>query len=85
MSLNVDEAREAFRKDRVLNEILGEEFVDTYLKVNKVRCRDKFPDLLYEFSDRDVLVVRVVRQMKTLMGWTDEDEGSAKKRYIENW
>lgn len=38
MSLDVDEAREAFRNDRVLNEILGEEFVDAYLKVNKV-CR----------------------------------------------
>lgn len=37
MSLNVDEARSAFEKDKVLRDILGGEFVDAYLKVNKVR------------------------------------------------
>lgn len=36
MSLNLHEARANFKQDEVLREILGTEFVDTYLSVNKV-------------------------------------------------
>ena len=36
MSLTVEEARQRFRDDAVLRDLLGEEFVDAYLKVNKV-------------------------------------------------
>ena len=36
MSLTVEEARQRFRDDAVLRDLLGEEFVDAYLRVNKV-------------------------------------------------
>ena len=36
MSLTVEEARQRFKDDTVLRELLGSEFVDAYLNVNKV-------------------------------------------------
>lgn len=36
LSLSIDEARANFAKDEVLREILGSEFVEAYLSVNKV-------------------------------------------------
>jgi len=36
MSLNGGEARQRFKDDTVLRELLGSEFVDAYLNVNKV-------------------------------------------------
>jgi len=36
MSLTVEEARQRFKDDTVLRKLLGSEFVDAYLNVNKV-------------------------------------------------
>lgn len=39
MSRSIDEARTSLEGDGVLREMMGEEFVDAYLRVNKVRTR----------------------------------------------
>jgi glutamine synthetase len=36
MSLSIEEARQRFKEDAVLRELLGSEFVDAYLRVNEV-------------------------------------------------
>ena len=41
MSLSLEEARQRFKKDAVLHELLGSEFVDAYLRVNEVSSSNR--------------------------------------------